>query len=57
MSHETVERRAAEIRRHWSKDERRKRARASDLRCAELVSRICGVRNATAGSWSVRKPA
>jgi hypothetical protein len=57
MSHETVERRAAEIRRHWSKQERQKRSQASDFRCMELVAKLYGMKNAPAGSWGARRPA
>jgi hypothetical protein len=58
MSHETIERRAAEIRRHWSKEERQRRARAGEFRCMELVAKICSApKNVPVAAWGVKKPA
>jgi hypothetical protein len=57
MTHKTIERRAAEVRRHWSKEERQQRARASEFRCMDLATKICWPKNAPAAAWAVRKPA
>lgn len=40
MSQETLLRRAASIRKTWSRTERQRRAVASDLRCLELIVRL-----------------
>jgi len=57
MSQDTIQHRAAEIRRHWSPQERQKRAQASEYRCVELVARLRGAKNAPADSWGARRPA
>jgi hypothetical protein len=52
MSEQTIRKRVADIRRSWTKSERRQRALASQLRCLDLLVRIS--KNPT---WSGKQPA
>ena len=40
MSQEVLHQRAASIRKSWSRNERRERAVASDVRCLDLIIRL-----------------
>jgi hypothetical protein len=56
MSEQTIQRRAATVRRTWTGNERRQRALVSDRRCLDLLLRIttgkgCGP------VWSTKTPA
>ena len=52
MSEKTISKRAADIRRSWTKNERRQRAIASQRRCLDLLVHI-----ATGTAWSGKQPA
>jgi hypothetical protein len=58
MSTQTIRERAAEVRRNWTRSERRQRANASDRRCLELLLRIGGVPMDRRGrTWSTKTSA
>jgi hypothetical protein len=40
MSQDVLRQRAAKVRQNWSRNERRQRAVASDIRCLELIIRL-----------------
>jgi len=57
MSQETIERRAAQVRRSWSQRERRHRAQASQRRCFDLLMRIASGLDCRGVAWSGKSPA
>jgi hypothetical protein len=54
MSKETIERRAADIRRHWSRNERRQRALESNHRCLDLLIRLCDANERRGPQWNAK---
>ena len=57
MSHQAVCHRAADIRQTWSRNERWRRAVASDLRCLDLLVRITASRDRRTLNWSAKPSA
>lgn len=54
MSKETIEKRAANIRRTWSRNERRQRALESNQRCLDLLVRLCDANERRGSQWDVK---
>jgi hypothetical protein len=52
MSEQTIRKRAADIRRSWTKSERRQRAITGQRRSLDLLVRI-----STGAAWSTKQPA
>jgi hypothetical protein len=56
MSEQTIQKRAATIRRDWSRKEQMQRAVASDQRCLNLLLRLT-VGAGQGAAWGSRRPA
>jgi hypothetical protein len=57
MSQQTIQQRAAAIRRSWSRNERRQRAVASDHRCLDLLAKISTGTDRCRTTWSTKTSA
>jgi hypothetical protein len=57
MSEQTIRRRAASIRQHWTRSERKQRAVASDLRCLDLLVRIATGARCSGSNWPTKSSA